>query len=212
MENVESESDMDVEDHDEFILHEKLKCTVCDFGLNSITKAYKILSHPILTNVPVCLICYDEINSKLMKDGNECLDENICSWCGLSNDEDDIVFLCDSEGCPRCYCEECLSRNFGQSMVDQMFASPNEPWYCPKCNPSMLEDYHTAFDEGQQHSIYNDSIFETNEYENPSEEQISKELDILSLIIDEVDTGNKNLESDALAKCEEEIKQELLLQ
>lgn len=214
------------EDEDEaFILHSKLKCTVCDFDLNSNRNAYKIVPHPVLKVVAVCILCYDRISEKLTNEENKSNvdtevneETDICDWCVGCVDHPDCetLYLCDTNGCKHCFCINCIQRNVGDEYLNKLNeAEPDVPWHCFMCKPyPALTELHEAMTIGIEKSIYHGSYFESTNVEvNPdmelTEEQISKEVDILNLMVDEEDTATRKLKDDALAVKRLQIQQEL---
>ncbi len=203
--------DKDQNQH-EFILSSHLNCTLCSFNLNSATKAIKIVSHPILS-VPLCLLCFDEYETRR---SNESEDENeVCTWCYQGGN----LFVCDRE-CQNYFCNECILRNLGQDLFNKI--QHDDHWICLVCRPSpYLDSFKTALELGIQYSIYQESYFETQNLKTKdnadeiisslTETQLTKELDILSLIIDEIDTANKNLEEDELFAVRKNIQNEIKL-
>ena len=223
-ENMSNSEEAD-DDDEVFILHPKLKCTVCDFDLNSNRNAYKIVPHPVLKEVAVCILCYDQVSEKLTDDENKSNidteineETDICDWCVGCVDHPDCetLYLCDTEGCKYCYCRNCIQRNLGDEYLNELLqAESDTPWYCFMCQPyPALTKLHDAMTIGMENSIYRDSYFESTSTEvDPNtvltEEQILKEFDILTLMVDEEDTAARKLKDTALARKRIQIQQEL---
>lgn len=202
------------EPEDEYVLHPKLKCTICDFNLNSNVQAFKIVPHPILLVVPTCLLCNDNfITAQEDAENINSLDD-FCSWCGL-DDRNDLL-LCSDENCHHNFCFECVKRNFDEPFLNHL-KDPNVIWKCFKCQPSpVLDEYNEALQLGIENSIYYDSFFEqTNGSDidgaadtEPSEEQLAKENYIMTLLVDQVDTANWFLEECNVEKEKKKIRLE----
>mmetsp|Transcript_8580 Transcript_8580/g.14464 ORF Transcript_8580/g.14464 Transcript_8580/m.14464 type:complete len:1179 (-) Transcript_8580:110-3646(-) len=98
-----------------------LLCTACP------NKSDAEVIHPQL-KVPICGAC-----SAALKDADIALVDNqiqSCTWCG--NADFVHLFMCDD--CPRSFCEDCVTRNFGTAEAAQVKES--DPWYCYVCVPT----------------------------------------------------------------------------
>ncbi len=106
--------------------------------------------HPIL-RVPVCKSCWDKYHEGefTIVDGNEIY----CRWCGEGGE----LVLCDGLSllyiqyfwhvwcdfdflrCPKGFCKNCISRNFGTSELYRIIGL-DDRWSCYVCAPQAIED------------------------------------------------------------------------
>eukprot|EP01038_Epipyxis_sp_PR26KG_P014400 gene14400-19331_t len=188
-----------------------LYCISCDHNLNNCV--YNILSHPILFNSPVCVICYDDIKTKL-EDPHYLTDE-ICSWC-LNEDCGEELVLCgdNNSTCKHVFCAFCLKKHLGEQKFSQIKLM--DFWVCCACNPSQLQMFENALCYGQENSIYNkdwiylhgDSINLENEDES-MEVIVRGDIERLSIIVQNINESLSMIEQTKLDEKEAEIRQEL---
>ena len=98
-----------------------LKCTACWNDSDAE------LLHPVL-NVPICGACNVALeNADLAVVDNQ---SSSCTWCGGGDGNE--LYMCDT--CVRCFCTDCVTRNFGASESHRVRAL--KVWQCYICSPT----------------------------------------------------------------------------
>lgn len=103
------------------------ECTGCSSG------AYAEHLHPLLV-VPICGSCHASVKARdvFIDEDEGDANEGSCVWCGRGDGSK--LFMCDT--CPKSFCTDCVTRNFGQQ--EAATVGPLEIWSCYLCCLSSL--------------------------------------------------------------------------
>jgi hypothetical protein len=120
------------------IVHPTKKfCTACSIDAVEGTEVV-LVDHPLL-KVPVCTRCLGiySLGEFVVLDpsGNE----SFCRWCGDGGN----LIGCDS--CFLSFCEDCIDRNFGRSVLNDIIAVSR--WECFVCDSSLLNTLQATFEK-----------------------------------------------------------------
>ena len=109
------------------------ECCLCDHKLDHY--ALKVCTHPTIP-VPLCLLCSEELSSRLQDNEEDAETEDQCSFCGMC--EQGELFICgDGTTCTHSFCSECLKRNLGNDFLTSLQNSDDD-WTCLVCNPKQI--------------------------------------------------------------------------
>ena len=102
-------------------------------------------------DVLLCVDCHASTREPPATDDDGC--DDACRWCGHGGG----LVCCDSDGCPRSYCEQCICRNSGEARFEQITAEDAAPWQCYSCQPNeALEHLRAEYDKIQRWNIDGD--------------------------------------------------------
>ncbi|RWS22504.1 hypothetical protein B4U80_13546, partial [Leptotrombidium deliense] len=106
------------------------RCTSCDIHLD-IKQKTTLRKHPLLKTL-ICANCYRTYNGGDFSRFIEPIDENgydnYCRWCA----DGGTLISCDHSECRYAFCEDCITRNFGEDYFNEI---SSKRWYCFACNP-----------------------------------------------------------------------------
>jgi len=150
-----------------------LYCVNCSHDLNH--PLYLIQSHPIVSSLPVCILCYEELNSKLYDvlptnwttskdsgtDSDDDMNTNLnrrSEICNICSDGGDLYVCSDEHHCNRAYCHDCINDLFGLQELQRVDQLPY--WKCYSCDSDQGTVCHfkSALTFGERQSMYNREI------------------------------------------------------
>jgi hypothetical protein len=180
-----------------------LFCTICYHDLNH--HAYKICAHPLL-DVPLCLICHDELESF---SETENFESDQCDWCQASDYD---VFICeDASCCKHQFCSGCLENNLGSNFVKNV--NSQDLWKCLVCNPRPLAELRVALKAGMLqshfHKLSATSTSFTTDSQERDEDQIAVYIGLIEMMAEEANEASQQLEMDSLVDKEALFRKEI---
>lgn len=106
------------------------ECTSC--GSDVILRPFqrRMLVHPYLKTA-ICRQCHEFYHSDTFgvdEEGSQIY----CIWCGEGGE----LIYCDK--CDKAFCTDCIKRNFGKKVKDEILAMSN--WECLVCVPDMVKE------------------------------------------------------------------------
>ena len=153
--------EMDRRDSGHLYSQAGLYCTLCGHDLDHST--YLVCEHPCV-RTPLCVLCRDEIESRLGEAGVPLpgddlyegggLSYDVCTWCGLGGD---LIVCGDGDSCPHSFCRGCLETHLGDEVVGEINAA--DEWKCLVCcaaspRNQQMRDFAAALETARLDSMY----------------------------------------------------------
>lgn len=151
-----------------------LYCVQCSHDLNH--PLYLVQSHPVVSSLLLCILCYEEVNNRLQQvipscsslstaDVDSCKNGDMNSSlnarseiCNICFDGGDLYLCGDEQSCNRAYCHDCIVSLFGSNELHRIDQLPY--WKCYSCDgdQGVTSFFKDAFAYAEQQSMYNQKV------------------------------------------------------